>query len=365
MSLLRGAPGAAFVVLGALGGCATLTGSETQGIALQAVDPAGGAVAGAECALSNDKGRWSVKPPAVAVVTRSPEDLHVQCEAKGVQPGIVKAVSRANAGLFGNIVFGGAVGAIIDHSKGTAYDYPPAIRVVFGTVQVLDRRDHPGDASAMPAAPAASPTAAREDTRVASVARSAQSAEPALPSPGAIFRYSWSERQYSRPAQEFQVRVGAVEGWRVIEHFRVAGLPAASAEVDAREPVFTGRRLAEGQSLLEFAPYIPVEYTNAPPSIAALKYPEGSAGPWSLSIQVQGFEPVTVPAGTYRAQRVDIRGTRSVSAISQSATPRRFEFTVWYAPDLKRYIKARHRSWNPTNAPIGDEQVELLEYRAN
>jgi hypothetical protein len=32
-----------------------------------------------------------------------------------------RAISRANAGMAGNIIFGGGIGAIIDHNKGTAY----------------------------------------------------------------------------------------------------------------------------------------------------------------------------------------------------------------------------------------------------
>jgi hypothetical protein len=52
---------------------------------------------------------------------------------------VARAISRANAGLAGNILFGGGIGAIIDHNKGTAYTYPTWIRMVFGKTLVFDR----------------------------------------------------------------------------------------------------------------------------------------------------------------------------------------------------------------------------------
>jgi len=138
-------------------GCATITGAETQNISLQALDASGTAVADSECKLSNDKGVWAAKPPSIATVTRSAEDLMVQCNAEGQQPGMVRAISRANAGMVGNIIFGGVVGAVIDHSKGTAYDYPSILRVIFGSTQVIDKSNEPGNAPAMPSTPPAPP----------------------------------------------------------------------------------------------------------------------------------------------------------------------------------------------------------------
>ena len=50
-----------------------------------------------------------------------------------------RAISRANAGLAGNIILGGGIGAIIDHNKGTAYTYPTWVQLVFGKTLVFDR----------------------------------------------------------------------------------------------------------------------------------------------------------------------------------------------------------------------------------
>lgn len=142
-------------------GCATITGTETQSIAVETMDKSGAPVSGADCNLTNNHGSWKVKSPGHATVNRSAEDLTVHCQAEDQDPGMARAVSRANAGMFGNIIFGGGIGAIIDHNKGTAYDYPELIRVVFGTTRVFDKNDPaaatpaPNPAAAVGTAPSA------------------------------------------------------------------------------------------------------------------------------------------------------------------------------------------------------------------
>ena len=34
--------------------------------------------------------------------------------------------------MFGNILLGGGIGAIVDHNNGTAYDYPSPIKIFMG-----------------------------------------------------------------------------------------------------------------------------------------------------------------------------------------------------------------------------------------
>jgi hypothetical protein len=65
---------------------------------------------------------------------------------------------------------------------------------------------------------------------------------------------------------------------------------------------------------------------------------------------------------------VEVRGTRTLVGYapnSVASSPGRFEYTAWYSPELKRYVKLRHRTWSGTNQALGDEQVELLEHRPN
>jgi hypothetical protein len=109
-------------------GCATITSSETQPLSVTAQADDGRPVERANCTLRNDKGTWQVEAPGFVGVHRSSEDLLVECRKEGYPNGFLRAVSRAAAGMFGNIIFGGVVGAVIDHSKGTGYDYPASER---------------------------------------------------------------------------------------------------------------------------------------------------------------------------------------------------------------------------------------------
>jgi hypothetical protein len=67
--------------------------------------------------------------------------MDITCTTAGQPHAKGRAISRATAGLAGNILIGGGIGAIIDHNKGTAYTYPTWLQLVFGQTLVFDRRD--------------------------------------------------------------------------------------------------------------------------------------------------------------------------------------------------------------------------------
>ena len=130
--------GLAFVFLT---GCASIVNDSTNPVRFETFSQAGEEVKDMDCKVENDYGAQSVKTPGTLQVRRSSKDLQIVCtkaaeaDAKGV------AVSRANAGMAGNIIFGGGIGAIIDHNKGTAYTYPQWIRLVVGKMLGFDRRE--------------------------------------------------------------------------------------------------------------------------------------------------------------------------------------------------------------------------------
>lgn len=124
-----------------LSGCASIVNDSTHPVKIETVTPAGVVVTGADCKISNDYGSNTVKSGDTAQVRRSSKDMDITCTAKDQTNANGRAISRANAGLAGNIIFGGGIGAIIDHNKGTAYTYPTWIQLVFGQTLVFDRRE--------------------------------------------------------------------------------------------------------------------------------------------------------------------------------------------------------------------------------
>ncbi len=147
----------AIVVLAISSGCASITGTTNQSISVQTREQAGKEVTGAACELSNSKGKWFVTSPGSVTVTRSNDDMQVLCNKQGSEPGRASVVSATKGAMFGNIVFGGGIGAIVDHNSGAAYEYPAFIQILMGTFTKIEPPQTPaeqaagGDPNAQPA----------------------------------------------------------------------------------------------------------------------------------------------------------------------------------------------------------------------
>jgi len=120
-------------------GCASIVNDSSQPIKVETLGEDGKAVAGADCTLRNDFGTFTMKSGTTAPIHRSGQDLDISCKDATRPEAVARAISRANAGLAGNILIGGGIGAIIDHSKGTAYTYPTWMQLQFGKTLVFDR----------------------------------------------------------------------------------------------------------------------------------------------------------------------------------------------------------------------------------
>ena len=125
-----------------LTGCASITKDSNQPVKIETYSKTNQVVTGVKCVAKNERGEWTATAPGTVSVHRSGENLQVNCEKEGEQPGLATVISRANGGMFGNILFGGGIGAIIDHNKGTAYSYPDWIRVIMGDNLVYDRKNN-------------------------------------------------------------------------------------------------------------------------------------------------------------------------------------------------------------------------------
>ena len=116
-----------------LSGCSTLTADGTgQNLSVITYTTDNQSLAGAACELKNDEGSWTAITPASVMVRRSNKDLMVKCTKSGFADARANVVSKTKANMWGNIIFGGGIGAIIDHNNGTAYEYPPALKLIMG-----------------------------------------------------------------------------------------------------------------------------------------------------------------------------------------------------------------------------------------
>jgi hypothetical protein len=115
------------LMLLALTGCASIIGDKMQSMSVNTVLD-NKEVAGVGCTLSNDAGSWFVSSPGSVTVHKSTGDLAVTCKREGVA-GDTQAVSRANKAVWGNILFGGIIGYVVDRSTGAGFDYPTNMTV--------------------------------------------------------------------------------------------------------------------------------------------------------------------------------------------------------------------------------------------
>lgn len=113
-------------------GCASIVSGHNQSISVETRSKQGQAVMSANCKLTNNKGTWFVTSPGSVTVSRSFEDLLVNCEKENQMPGLASVKSSTKAMAFGNIIFGGVIGAGVDVATGAAYDYPTMITVLMG-----------------------------------------------------------------------------------------------------------------------------------------------------------------------------------------------------------------------------------------
>jgi hypothetical protein len=123
-------------------GCSTITGSGTsQSVSVQTYAADGTDVEAAKCEMKNDEGTWFVTTPGSTIVRRSNKDLEVICKKPGIDIGAANVVSRTKGNMFGNIILGGGIGAVIDHNNGSAYEYPSLIKIFMGRMnQKIDEK---------------------------------------------------------------------------------------------------------------------------------------------------------------------------------------------------------------------------------
>lgn len=127
----RLAAACAVVLCTAISGCASITTGTTHLIYVEARHK-DAEIRGATCTLENSAGKIELKTPGSGTVKRASSDLTIACERDGLPNGTVVARSRLKGALFGNIIFGGGIGAIIDASSGAAYDYAQKVVVQMG-----------------------------------------------------------------------------------------------------------------------------------------------------------------------------------------------------------------------------------------
>jgi hypothetical protein len=124
------AVGAAFMSF-FLTGCASIVSGRTQVVSVETKFK-GESLTGAICRLENGKGVFFVTTPGTVTIHKAYADLLVTCNKIDTPEGLARVKSSTKAIAFGNIIFGGVIGAGVDAGTGAAYDYPQLISILMG-----------------------------------------------------------------------------------------------------------------------------------------------------------------------------------------------------------------------------------------
>ncbi len=106
-------------------GCATLTKGGSQTVTVD-TDPSG-----ATCALTRDaKPLAVVNPtPGSVPVEKAKGTIAIACTKQGYLEAAGNLASEFQAMTFGNILFGGIVGIVVDAASGAMHEYPAAVTI--------------------------------------------------------------------------------------------------------------------------------------------------------------------------------------------------------------------------------------------
>lgn len=350
---------AAGVLLVLCSGCASVTQGSTHPLRIDTETAKGQTIDDADCSLTNDHGTTQAQSGQASPVRRSGQDLKVTCTSPGQPEASARLISRANAGLAGNIIIGGGIGALIDHSSGSAYTYPSWVRLVFGEMATFDRKDEvDGMAMSAVGASALAP-AAQAGLPAQGGPVDTKAAAPTLPdSPAALvalragdtFDYAVTDRM-TGAKRNVLMRADRVIGTQVSfnggsrieqQNGEVVGITAALlGEMDQVTPPggwMSRGKLPRGSWVLKFKSIVP-----------------GSRMNYDLTANADRERPLRTAAGEFRAIRIDLQGWIRNDAARTPDTIR-YEASVWLSPELRRVVRfeAKTRGVGPFGAHINE-----------
>ena len=106
-------------------GCASIVNEKTANISVDAP----GCPEGTECTLKHKKGEYRVRVPGQTLVQKSDDPLAIECRAPDGRIYVQAADSKMGGMIWGNIIFGGGIGAIVDAHTDSHRIYPHTIKV--------------------------------------------------------------------------------------------------------------------------------------------------------------------------------------------------------------------------------------------
>lgn len=213
-----------------------------------------------------------------------------------------------------------------------------------------------------PAEPAPAPVAAAP----ARTPEVASTVDAALPRPGESWIYRTSGKWPTSPRRDIVISAQSVRDGLVTDALRAD--PESRIVGDSRRAM-GGRPgfLKWDQIGLEYSPYLGAfRDLGTLGALSDFATPDVDTwGQWYSQAKVLGRETVNVPSGSFDAFKVEVWSSRSATGGSTQAAiePVRIHYLIWYAPEVKRYVKMQRRVISAASREIEKDVFELVAHR--
>lgn len=212
-----------------------------------------------------------------------------------------------------------------------------------------------------PSTPPAQPLA-----KQASAAPAADAAlPPGMPHPGDRWKYRYVDGFNGQTREIFIHEVTAARAGEIDDRMYIDG-----GRIIGDERAFTpesmlalAQRRLRSVARLEFNPYLQAFTPNLSLGrFGPIRVAVQAGEPWEFTGRVIGKEAVSVPAGTFQTMRIELTGKRPDSGHPR-LEPVQAQYVVWYAPEAKRYVKYEANAWNQYHQALAMDRFELVEFR--
>lgn len=188
----------------------------------------------------------------------------------------------------------------------------------------------------------------------------------ALPVRGERWVYKASGKWPTSFRQRFEIVAQSVADSLVTDELRVVDGASAAEQRRSRggKPDFVAWTMIG----MEFSPYLGAYVDLArQESLSGLPTPDYDPQwrDWQSRLEVLGRESVSVPAGTFDAFKVEVWSNRrqTGSPATLQVEPVRVRYTIWYAPQVKRYVRMQRTMVSANNSEMEKDLFELVAHR--
>jgi hypothetical protein len=192
-------------------------------------------------------------------------------------------------------------------------------------------------------------------------------APPGFPRVGDHWEYNFRSMWKNVEPRTFAHQVSAVSDREVRETMSVVtnGGKVSDSKSFGAESRFVEWR-GQGYYFVEFNPFLQAFGTVQPGTTwksLATPIEDPFLSNWYSQGRVIGWETVAVPAGSFKALRVELNSNRNASASSSAqGAPAYIRYVIWYGPEAKRTVKHVRTVFTTDGTKLAEDTFELVKY---